>query len=1077
MQRQLEIIAGPEKGRSFRIQDGQTIVIGRGPESDTQLNDRYVSRSHCRVQIVGPKAVLSDTGSSGGTFVAGKKIVQRELELGDAFQVGKTVIRYQVETKTNAETSGDERKPNRGSHYQSRQTQIYRADAARGLLAMMDEPPPLHELVGQSLHDYRLDKIITGTESGMVFKAYDTKQKRVAAVKVLTPDFTNSEEQKERFVRGMKTMLPIRHPNIIRLYNAGKKGPYCYAVMEFIDGESLAQVIDRIGFAGMLDWREVWRVAVHIGRGLAEAYDRKILHRNVTPTNILRRSEDKVCLLGDLMLAKALEGAQSVQVTQAGQVVGDVPYMSPERTLGGTDVDCRSDIYGLGATMYALLTGRPPFENNSLPELSEMVRKAAPVKPREFQPAVDEMFQDRIVLRMLAKDPGDRHQTPAELLRDLEQIGNSHNLDADTTSGEGRKVEGGAGHESRPPQIPKAKKKPSGLAALMDEPPPLHELVGQSLHDYRLDKIITGTESGMVFKAYDTKQKRTAAVKVLTPDFANSEEQKERFVRGMKTMMPIRHPNIVRLYNAGKKGPYCYAVMEFIEGESLAQVIDRIGFAGMLDWREVWRVAVHIGRGLTEAYERKIIHRNVTPTNILRRSQDKSCLLGDLMLAKALEGAQSTRVTQAGQVVGDVSYMSPERTQGSTDVDCRSDIYGLGATMYALLTGRPPFESNSLLELTQMVRKAEPVKPRDFQPSVDEMFQDRVVMRMLAKDPKDRHQTPAELLRDLVQIGKFNNLDADSTSGDERGSQPSRPPQTPKAKKSGGLSALMNEPPPLSELVGQSLRVFRLDKIIAGTESGMVFQAYDTERNRKAAVKVLTPDLTDSEEQKARFVRAMKTMLPIRHPNIVRLYNAGTKGPYCFAVMEYIEGENLAQVIDRIGREGMLPWREVRRIAVHIGRGLAEAHERKIIHRNVTPTNILRRSADSVHLLGDLMLAKALQGTQSTRVTQAGQVVGDVAYMSPERTQGGDNVDCRSDIYGLGATLYALLTGKPPFESNSLPELTDMVRRAEPVKPSEYQPSINQMFQDRVVMKMLAKDPSDRHQTPTELLLDLNRIS
>jgi len=760
MQRQLEIIAGPEKGRSFRIQDGQTIVIGRGPESDTQLNDRYVSRSHCRVQIVGPKAVLSDTGSSGGTFVAGKKIVQRELELGDAFQVGKTVIRYQVETKTNAETSGDERKPNRGSHYQSRQTQIYRADAARGLLAMMDEPPPLHELVGQSLHDYRLDKIITGTESGMVFKAYDTKQKRVAAVKVLTPDFTNSEEQKERFVRGMKTMLPIRHPNIIRLYNAGKKGPYCYAVMEFIDGESLAQVIDRIGFAGMLDWREVWRVAVHIGRGLAEAYDRKILHRNVTPTNILRRSEDKVCLLGDLMLAKALEGAQSVRVTQAGQVVGDVSYMSPERTRGSADVDCRSDIYGLGATMYALLTGRPPFESNSLPELTEMVRQAEPVKCREFQPSIDEMFQDRVVMRMLAKDPRDRHQTPAELLRDLVQIGKFNNLDADATSGDERSVERDGGHESRPPQIPKAKT-PSGLSALIGEPPPLHELVGQSLQNYRLDKIITGTESGMVFQAYDTQHERMVAVKVLTPDLTNSEEQKERFVRGMKTMLPIRHPNIVRLYNAGKKGPYCFAVMEFIEGEDLAQVIDRIGHGGMLDWREVWRVAEHIGRGLAEAYERKIIHRNVTPTNILRRSQDKVCLLGDLMLAKALEGAQSIRVTKAGQVVGDVSYMSPERTQGSYDVDCRSDMYGLGATLYALLTGRPPFESNSLPELTDMVRHAEPVRPREYQPSVNEMFQNRVVMRMLRKNPMDRHANPKELLHDLHAIGKAHNLDAD----------------------------------------------------------------------------------------------------------------------------------------------------------------------------------------------------------------------------------------------------------------------------------------------------------------------------
>ena len=161
----------------------------------------------------------------------------------------------------------------------------------------------------------------------------------------------------------------------------------------------------------------------------------------------------------------------------------------------------------------------------------------------------------------------------------------------------------------------------------------------------------------------------------------------------MKTMLPIRHPNIVRLYNAGKKGPVCWAAMEFIEGESLTKVIDRIGIQGMLDWHEVFRLAVQIGRALQEASEHKIIHRNVTPTNILRRTSDKTCLLGDLMLAKGLEGTTAQQITQPGQLIGDLAYMSPERTQPDAVADCRSDLYGLGATLYALLAGavaKPP---------------------------------------------------------------------------------------------------------------------------------------------------------------------------------------------------------------------------------------------------------------------------------------------------------------------------------------------------------------------------------------------------
>jgi serine/threonine-protein kinase len=180
----------------------------------------------------------------------------------------------------------------------------------------------------------------------------------------------------------------------------------------------------------MLDWREVWRVAVHIGRALAEAYSRKIIHRNVTPTNILRRHKDKVCLLGDLMLAKALEGTLAKQVTQPGQLVGDVPYMSPERTRDSDAVDCRSDIYGLGAMLYALMTGKPPFESSSLPELIRMVREAAPVEPKQYQLSINELFQD-LVLKMISKKPEDRFETPRHLLRELDRIGKYNSLEAD----------------------------------------------------------------------------------------------------------------------------------------------------------------------------------------------------------------------------------------------------------------------------------------------------------------------------------------------------------------------------------------------------------------------------------------------------------------------------------------------------------------------------------------------------------------------------------------------------------------------------------------------------------------------
>ncbi len=410
MQLQLIVIEGPEKGRKFPLIDGQTLSIGRGQASNTQINDPRMSRVHCRIAVDGGKALLTDAGSTGGTHVGDLQISEYELKPGDTFRVGDTEIRYTLEGAADEATIS--------------------GDAAFGRPKPKPKTKRLPDLVGETFADYRLDSIVTMGNSGMVFRGTDTKNNRVVAVKVLSPDFANSEEQKERFVRAMKTMLPIKHPNIVHLYNAGKKGPFCWAAMEFIEGESMAQVIDRIGIEGMLDWRESWRAAVHIARALNEAFENNIIHRNVTPANILRRSSDKVSLLGDLVLAKALEGTLAKQVTQPGQLIGDVPYMSPERTRDSATVDHRSDLYGLGATLYAMLTGRPPAEGDSLPQLVQQVREAEPKPPKEYQLSIEDRFQD-VVMQLLAKHPEDRYDTPRELLKDLDRIGMFNSLDAD----------------------------------------------------------------------------------------------------------------------------------------------------------------------------------------------------------------------------------------------------------------------------------------------------------------------------------------------------------------------------------------------------------------------------------------------------------------------------------------------------------------------------------------------------------------------------------------------------------------------------------------------------------------------
>src|SRR5579883_3175736 len=139
----------------------------------------------------------------------------------------------------------------------------------------------------------------------------------------------------------------------------------------------------------------------------------------------------------------------------------------------------------------------------------------------------------------------------------------------------------------------------------------------------------------------------------------------------------------------------------------------------------------------------------------MRQATDKLCKLGDLVLAKALEGAET--ITRPGELVGDIEYMSPERTRGVTDLDARADLYGLGATVDALLTGRPPFQGETAIEVITKIRQHEPVRPTQYQLSIAPAFEG-AVLRLLAKKPEDRFQTAGELVRELVRIAKFNGL-------------------------------------------------------------------------------------------------------------------------------------------------------------------------------------------------------------------------------------------------------------------------------------------------------------------------------
>ena len=394
MSAQLAVTSGPDQGKLFPLAVGQTIQVGRSQATTIRLTDPAVSRVHFELEI-GENQVVLHNISGQGTLVNGQLAVEMVLKTGDVIRIGNSELRFmgKEESATIAPVE-----------------------------APLSANEPLSNLAGKSLAYFLVEEVIARGNSGIVFQALDTRHNQAVALKVLEPAFSKNEEEMQRFVRAMKTMLPVRHPNLVSILGAGKTGPLCWIAMDYIEGESLTKVIQRIGVAGMLDWRHAFRVAVDIARALDYAHGQSIIHRNVTPQNILLRKSDKAALLGDLMLAKALEGILAQHVTKPGELLGDVAYMSPEQTRGATDIDGRADLYGLGATVYAVLTGRPPFTADAMADVIVKIRNAEPEKPKKYQLSIPGMFQGA-VLKLLAKRPQERYQTAAELLKDLERVG------------------------------------------------------------------------------------------------------------------------------------------------------------------------------------------------------------------------------------------------------------------------------------------------------------------------------------------------------------------------------------------------------------------------------------------------------------------------------------------------------------------------------------------------------------------------------------------------------------------------------------------------------------------------------
>lgn len=267
---------------------------------------------------------------------------------------------------------------------------------------------------------------------------------------------------------------------------------------------------------------------------------------------------------------------------------------------------------------------------------------------------------------------------------------------------------------------------------------------------YRLGKLIGEGGMGKVYEAVHEFMGRSIAIKVIGSKFTEDKNKTTRFYQEIKALAKLNHPNIVNIYDAGKINRRHYFAMELLSGPSLNAYVDSKKF---LEEKEALQIIRATAKALGHAHSKSVIHRDVKPENIIFDA-NKMPKLTDFGLVMHFDTDHMT-LTQEGMMVGTFHFVSPEQAEGRRDIDGRSDIYSLGATLYYMLTGHTVYTASSPQELVTKLMKGQYASPRNYNPHISSNTI-KLLRKMLAVDREQRYQSMAEVVEAIEWPSLFS---------------------------------------------------------------------------------------------------------------------------------------------------------------------------------------------------------------------------------------------------------------------------------------------------------------------------------